>query len=152
LWQLSYLESFFCPAVKNPEAYCEVSELTKKQRKAFVLIADILAKISMVDRNPADAEELNQFMKKEREKLLRALEIWMTRPSSVPPPPQPPDAPLPWSILEEALRYLHQTLVDNITALTSKLTDKGVTCTMTYSLSEIVEALVVTSTERRTSF
>jgi hypothetical protein len=68
-------------------------ELTKKQRKAFVLIADMLAKISMVDRSPAETEELNLFMKQgkvlfdlqtktdqfllERERLLRAIEIWM---------------------------------------------------------------------------
>jgi len=143
---------FFCPAVRSPDAYCDISELTKKQRKSFVLIAEMLAKIAQVDKSSSDSEEFAFFTKKERDKLLRTLELWMTRPASVPPPPQPPDAPLPWSIMEEALRYLHETLVDNMAALTSKLADKGVTCTMTYSLYEIVESLVNLSVERRSSF
>jgi len=139
--------------VRDPGAYCPAAEeLNNKQRKAFVLIADMLSKSSLAEKShPSDTEEINQFVKKEREKLFKSLEIWMTRPSSVPPPPQPPDAPLPWSILEEALRYLHQTLLDNMSVLTHKLNDKGVTCTMTYTLAEIVEALVVPNPNKRAS-
>jgi len=127
---------FFNPAIQNPEAYCQFDEEpSKKLRKFFSNITELITKLACTfDTDP--------LFTTEREVLHKAIDSWMTRPVSVPPPPQAPDTPFPWNIQEEAIRYLHRVLYDNLVPLSHKLGDVGVTNTLTYKLPEMLELLI----------
>jgi len=132
---------FFCPAILNPEAYCHFEEEpTRKLRKFFTVVSDLVSKIASPEYGAE--ESLSQYSYNEREVTHKIIDSWMTRPASVPPPPQPPDAPFPWTIQEEAIRYLHRVLYDNLVPLSHKLGDAGVTNTLTHKLPEILDIIV----------
>jgi len=92
--------------------------------------------------NSGSEESYSSYASNERAVMHQVVDSWMTRPVSVPPPPQPPDTPFPWNIQEEAIKYLHRLLYDNLVPLSHKLGDTGVTNTLTYKLPEILELIV----------
>jgi hypothetical protein len=132
---------FYCPGILNPEAYCQFEDdPSKKVRKFFTTVGDMISRIASPELGVD--ESYTQYSVNEREVMYKVVDGWMTRPASVPPPPQPPDTPFPWNIQEEAIRYLHRILYDNLVPLSHKLGDTGVTNTLTHKLPEILEIIV----------
>jgi hypothetical protein len=162
---------FFCPAIKNPEAYCYLPRMfssflfsppstfthfyiiypevpTPKIKKNVGIISEALAKsvstpVSSPTPSSTTIDPLAQLMKAEKERVFHAIENWLIKPTAV-PPSKVGDAPFPWSIHEEAIRYLHQLVFDNISTLAYKLGEDTASSTMTYQMGEIVDVIVAT--------
>jgi len=143
---------FFCPAIKNPEAYCYIAEQpSQKTKKNMAIISDSLSKIvppaGALSSNSGTMDPFSMLMKTEKERVFHAIEAWLVKPAAVPPVKQQNDAPFPWSIHEEAVRYLHQLVFDNISTLAYRLGEDTASSTMTYQLPEIVDVIVATLNE-----
>eukprot|EP00026_Physarum_polycephalum_P001440 Phypoly_transcript_01441.p1 GENE.Phypoly_transcript_01441~~Phypoly_transcript_01441.p1 ORF type:complete len:1034 (+),score=181.95 Phypoly_transcript_01441:244-3345(+) len=141
---------FFCPAIKNPEAYCFIpQEPTQVAKKNLALISESLSKIvpptgALAKTSSIQNDPFAQLMRTEKEKIFNTIDNWLAKPTSVAPTKQQNDAPFPWSIHEEAIRYLHQLVFDNISTLAYKLGEDTASSTMTYQLGEIVDVIVAT--------
>jgi len=138
----------FCPAIKNPEAYCYLPQTpSPKLKKSFAIISETLSKTvppvnPTASPPPATSDPFSQLMKAEKERVFHAIDNWMIKPTAVPPPVKLADAPFPWSIHEEAIRYLHLLVFDNISTLAYKLGEHTASSTMTYQMAEIVDVIV----------